>query len=70
MITNAQKKTVRCPWAECGAIIHFSPPPDDGVRFPRTIRGTCEKEHPVLLTFVAFGLPPVPHPDRARSQPD
>jgi hypothetical protein len=70
VITNAQKKTVRCPWADCGAIIHFNPPRPDGVRYPLTIRAVCEQDHPVLLTFVAFGLPPVPHPDRSRSQAD
>ncbi len=68
MITNAQSKTVRCPWADCGAPVHFTAAASPR-RFPYLQKGRCEADHPVVLTFVAFGIPPGVHADRAAPSP-
>ncbi len=64
MITNAQPKTVRCPWPDCGMPVHFTPV-HTATRFPYMVRSRCEADHPVMLTFVQPGIPPGVHADRA-----
>jgi hypothetical protein len=64
VITNAQSKLVRCPWPDCRALVHFTPI-HEADRFPYVVRGRCDENHPILLTFLQFGLPPTARPDRS-----